>query len=362
MTMRVLMIEDEPKFVAAVKAVFESANDATLLMATDIGVTDDFNRDGNESIEEQLAGRLSRVATEHKIDLVLLDTDLSREAKFQTQTVYRQAFRQIGLPVCRYRKKARETLAHNFELIYRLATDGATAVSVPHEAVVDDGPETCLVNWLKAVGTGFQALRDELQRRPDLLSTTLGPAGILARLLGRPGLHPDLLGYTAPNFFFFASDGGKAGQDVHDYATGLGYWLVNYVLAFPGPILHKAAAAAYLNLTLESMAREDVQRLVSPAAYQGPFEALNGGHYWFDDLAKLLEGWSGDISNAPGLIAGELERVNPAPRGQAFYCMVTRKPIPETEAAASPDWIPPGANLARISRDHLEQLGPMLSI
>ncbi|RAN82083.1 hypothetical protein B5P43_10415 [Bacillus sp. SRB_336] len=360
--MRVLMIEDEPKFVAAVKAVFESANDATLLMATDIGVADEFNRDGNESIEEQLAGRLSRVAAEHKIDLVLLDTDLSREAKFQTQTVYRQAFRQIGLPVCRYRKKARETLAHNFELIYRLATDGATAVSVPHEAVVDDGPENCLVDWLKAVSAGFQALRDELQRRPELLTTTLGPAGILAGLLGRPELHPDLLGYTAPNFFFFASDGGKAGQDVHDYATSLGYWLVNYILAFPGPILHKAATAAYLNITVDSLDRPGVLQLLEPAMYAGPFASLDGGHYWLNDLADLIEKWGGDIRQAPELKEVRLDQVDAGPRAQAFFCIVNKQPIPASEAASSPDWIPSGAQMARIRQDDLEQLGPMLNI
>lgn len=360
--MRVLMIEDESDFVAAVKGAFEAAKDATLLMATEVGVTGAFDRAGTDSIEEQLVERLSIVAKKQEIDLVLLDTDLSRDAEFQTQTVYRQSFRQIGLPVCRYRKKARQTFAHNLELIYRLATDGATAVSVPHEAVVDEGPESCLVDWLKGVSTGFQLLREELERRPELLSNPLGPAGILARLLKRAGLHPDLLGYTAPNFFFFGSDGGKPGQDIRAYATGLGYWLVNYVLAFPGPILHRAAAAAYLNVTVEMMARQDVQKLIFAATYEGPFAALGGGHYWSDDLAKLVEEWGGDIAKAPGLDGGQLVRVNANPRGQAFYCMVTQKPISEDDAAPSPDWIPPGANLARISREYLEQLGPMLSI
>ncbi|MDQ8048085.1 hypothetical protein [Luteibacter sp.] len=360
--MRVLMIEDESYFVESVKDAFDTADDATLLLAVDVGVAGQFDHDGQESIEEQLGKRLAEVVEANNVDLVLLDTDLSRETRFQTQTVYRQAFRQIGVPVCRYRKKARESNAHNLELVYRLATDGSTAVYIPYDAVTGDGPEECLVSWLQSVNSGFKRLRHELEQHPDYLDSSLGPAGTLARLLGRPPLHPDLLGYTGPNVFFFGPNAMKTAQNTANYAVALGYWLVNYILAFPGPILHRDATAAFLNITVEMMDREDIRRLISAAEYKGPFAALNGGHYWAEDLAELVDGWDGDIANVAEIRGAHLDRVSQERHGRAFYCMVSRQPISEADAADSPDWIPPGAGMARINREDLEQLGPMLSI
>jgi len=41
---------------------------------------------------------------------------------------------------------------------------------------------------------------------------------------------------------------------------------------------------------------------------------------------------------------------------------LSREPIKAEDAAPNPDWIPSGAQLARIKQEDLDQLGPMLNI
>lgn len=363
--MKVLIIEDETDFVSRIVDAFASESGATLLRPEDVGLTEEFNHGGGDSIEEQLKARVLAVVQEHNIDLVLLDTDLSRDIGLRTQTEFRQAFLEIGVPVCRYRKKAKQSQAQNLTLSRRLATDGATAIMVPHHLVTGDGPEIGLVKWLRSVDAGFAKLSASLRDSPKFLDDGLGPAGILAGILNRPGLHADLLGYTSQNSLFFGGtegSGNSAESDIKLFSTRLGYWLVNYILAFPGPILHNASAAAYLNLTMPSFCKSEVQDAVKSTLYDGPFASLGSDHYWFENLAELVEQWGGDITCVPELAGLGLERVDSAPYGQAFYCLVNEKPIAASEAAPSPDWIPSGAQLTRIRQEDLDQLGPMLNI
>lgn len=364
--MKVLMIEDEEDFIGRVQTAFAGSGESTLLTNKEVGLDDSaFNREGGESIEDQLRDQLKKIVAEKEIDLVFLDTDLSREKGLRTQTEYRYAFRQIGLPVCRYRKRARQSAAQSLELSHKLAIDGATAIMVPHDIVTEDGPENDLVKWLTEIHLGFSKLSEAMSANPQILQDTPGPAGILASLLRKPSLHADLLGYTSQNSLFFG--GTETASQVESektslFSTRLGYWLVNYILAFPGPILHDGATAAFLNVTLDSLKNGKLREVIEPARYSGPFENLGGKHYWLEDLADLLERSGGDITRHEALKDERLERVDASPYGQAFYCIVSQKPIPASEAATSPDWIPSGARMTKIRQEDLDQLGPMLNI
>ena len=209
--------------------------------------------------------------------------------------------------------------------------EGATAVKVPDELVVTNGPEDLLFPWLEQIHAGFATLQRALSDHPEYLEKGDGPAGILARVLNRADLHADLLGYTAPNAYFFgttmhstvSSNEGRAA-----FATRLGYWLLNYILA----------------------------------RYAGPFDGLDGGFYWRQGLIDLVLDAGGDIANTLDDGAEPLERVDSNPFGQAYYCLVNNVPIAAKDAAISPDWIPPGATMSRINQDELDELGPMLNI
>jgi len=367
--MRILIIEDQPDFIQRVVDAFHKVNSAVDLLTPDkTGIGEKFDESGTASLEEQMLTKMKTLHEGKPIDLVLLDTDLSRLGNGVTQSLCRQTFQEIGIPVCRYRKRMSTTNIARLQDLHRLAREGASAVWVPSEYVQPDKLESTFVPWLLAVAHGFSALQESLTAKPELLTAPLGPAGILATVLERPSLKADLLGYTAQNFFFFGAPTGVDGDDPAKpvnraaQATRLGYWLINYILMFPGPILSSNAAAAYLNLTLESFELSAVQSLVKGTVYKGAFSEV-GKHYWRDDLANLLDEFDGDIATAHQLKNEKLKRIDTENVGaSAYQCLLTQESITADDAAPKPDWIPTGAQLARIKRDLYEQLGPMLSI
>ena len=365
--MRLLMIEDEDDFVQRVQgALRDAGRPHEFRSATGVGLDQQF--DQTQSHEEQLLARVRELQGQQRFDLVLLDSDLSRMRNGLTQSLCRQAFQQIGVPVCRYKKKHSATAATRLQDLKRLAREGASAVWVPPDFLKAANIAPNLVPWLYAIEEGFAGLRKQLAARKDLLEVPLGPAGLLSSLLGRPSLKGDLLGYTAQNLFFFGTPvGDEEGErspdlEIEAESTRLGYWLFNYIMAFPGPILSSGAAAAYLNLQPASFALPEVQAMISPARYGGPFNGVEA-YYWRDDLAQLLDSVGGDIAQAQALKPLELQRVDADDLGStAYFCLLTEQPIKATEAAENPDWIPSGAQLARIQSRLFDQLGPMLSL
>jgi len=356
-----LIIEDEAPFIALVREAC-AKHQVNLITPDDVNLGESFNDQGE--LEVQLERRLRVIVESRKIDLVLLDSDLSRSQGLRTQTEFRLAFQRIGVPVCRYRKKQTDTSLSLLTFMHRLADDGASTIMVPGElAQTDEASAENLVIWLLHIDHGFKALESGLEEHKAILDGSPGPAGILAIILGHPSLATDLLGYTAQNVNFF---GPVATSEVNEasrkkFSTQLGYWLFNYILAFPGPILNQPSAAAYLNITAEGVARADVQEAIATAEYEGPF-SRSGLFYWKEKLDELLEAARGDVSLVDGVAGGELTRVSEGPMGLAYYCLLNREPIKAEDAAPNPDWIPSGAQLARIKQEDLDQLGPMLNI
>jgi len=356
-----LIIEDEPSFIELIREAC-GKHQVNLTTPTDVELDASFGEQGE--IETQLEKRLRSIVKDRKIDLVLLDSDLSRLPGLRTQTEFRQAFQRIGVPVCRYRKKQTETALALLTFMHRLASDGASAIMVPWElAQTDEASAYSLVIWLLHISEGFKELESELEAHKAILDNSPGPAGVLAHILGHPSLATDLLGYTAQNFYFFgpAATSDKTEASRKKFATQLGYWLFNYILAFPGPLLNRPSAAAYLNITAAGIARDDVGKAIAAAQYNGPFGGT-GPYYWREGLDDILEGAQGDIALVEGVAGGELVRVAEGPMGLAYYCLLSREPIKAEDAASNPDWIPSGAQLSRIKQEDLDQLGPMLNI
>lgn len=364
--MNLLLIEDEDDFVARVRTAVELRSSHRLLSAADVGLLEPL--EAAVSYEEQFLARLNDIQQRHSIDLVLLDTDLSR---FRTipisQTLCRQALQELGLPACRYKKSYSQTASNRLRDLKRIAREGASAVWVPPE-LVQGHDLVSLVTWLEAVDRGFKQIHQRLEDDPSLLKKALGPAGILARVLGKASLRADLLGYTAQNLFFFAAPLGEDDADERPptskvLATRLGYWLFNYILTFPGPILKAPAAAALLNLSLASFEHEAVQEFFQSARYSGPFDGIDK-FFWRTQLSSLVEEGGGDIAAFSQFKELGLTRVDVEVSGApAYFCVLSGEPVARADAAnPNPDWIPPGAELTRIRQDLLDDLDPMLSI
>lgn len=369
--MKVLLIEDEVDFVARLQKHATTLKEVELVTPDDVGLAVVFGSKDDMPLEEQLGLHLKEIVTKHGIDLILLDTDLSQNQRLRSQTDYRNALAEIGVPTLRYRKRPDRGREGIVAFVRKLAKDGASAIMVPYELVIGEGPEKTLFPWLIEIDKGFAAIHEAMKTHPEYVKAGEGekagdgPAGLLARILERSELHSDLLGYTAPNAYFFAEPSlamDTVESAMYALSTRLGYWLVNYILAFPGPLLPPAAAAAVLNVTMDAFARDDVQKIIEPARYHGPFSGLKDGFYWRQDLSDLVMDAGGDIAERLPKGAPELERVDPSPYGQAFYCLVSGKPIAAADTAISPDWIPPGASMTRISQEEIDDLGPMLNI
>lgn len=363
--MNFLLIEDEEDFVADVKEAAKGL--ATVLAPKDVGLLQDTALPPVGPAEDQLAEILSKLIRQHQIDLVVLDTDLSHaQGKLEAQSGYRVALQKLGMPVCRYRKGASETQFTWWQRLQRAMQEGADAIWIPRSKVSDDIDE--LVPWLIDISTGFKTLASRLQAQPELLDSTseFGPADVLAIVLEKPAAKVDFLGYTAQSLFFFASANVADPSQLRDrherFATRLGYWLFNYIMTFPGPILPKDAAAAFLNLTVDSFAHPAVQALVRGSRYTGPF-ANTADYYWRSDLAQLLDCLAGDIARAPELASVNLIRLDPNDTGaEAFWCVLSQLPVLSGDTAPNPEWIPSGASQARVTQSRLDELGPLLSI
>ncbi|WP_420473701.1 hypothetical protein [Noviherbaspirillum sp. ST9] len=362
--MNILLIEDENGFIDRLTAACKDQG-ITIVSPEAAGLDKKFTSEA--AIEQQLVDQLRAIREKHAIDLVLLDTDISKLGNGISQAACRTACQDLGLPVTRYTKKHSETQISHLKYLQRLAVEGASAIWVPNSMTKDPLGQSGIIPWLKGIEDGFRALKSYLDQHTDVLGQSLGPTGILAHALDRPSLRADLLGYTAQNFFFFAPSNDndempRAAQDIGQLATRLGYWLYNYVLAFPGPILNAKATAAFLNITPESVTQPSVQAMLAPARYTGPFSKVED-YFWAEDLLELIEKNGGDIANAPEIKDAVITRVDPDhPESTAYYCMLSREPIKRSEASSNPDWIPSGAQVARIKQDLYDELGPLLSI
>ncbi|NWB44863.1 hypothetical protein [Pseudomonas gingeri] len=361
---RVLIIEDEGPKITTYKD-FSKGSGLTFLSPPEIGLGK-FDATDKESVEEQLAKFLRDQIATHGIDLVLLDTDLSRDRKLQTHSSYKSALRELGMPVCRYQKGGTASSLEQLPQLQRTIRDGASAIWIPKAVVSGDRTDE-LVPRLVSISQGFKDIEAALQAQPQLLEGRHSPTEVLAAVLGDQNLSDEFLGYAAQNLVYFAKPEvdheGYQISEVQRYATQLGYWLFNYIITFPGPILRKDAALAYLNIHPDELAQNpELLQIIAPAQYSGPFGEVEG-YYWRFQLIHILDECGGDVGNHPILAGKPVRRIDPDNLGAlAFVCMVSGKPITAEQAAVSPDWVPSGASEAKIDETVLEELGPLAGI
>jgi hypothetical protein len=361
---KVLIIEDQFEIIEKFRKLADGSG-LSFVSPVDIGLTE-LDPSQDEAIEEQLAKYLKDKIAQHEIDLVLLDTDLSRERLLQTHSSYKAALRELGMPVCRYQKGGSDSQLAQLPQLQRTIRDGASAIWIP-KAVVSGNRMDELVPRLKAISNGFQAIRRSLEEQPHLLTVAHSPTDVLAAVLNNPDISYEFLGYAAQNLVYFA----RPEQDievhqiskVQHYATQLGYWLFNYIITFPGPILREPAAAAYINVMPNELSNvPELLRVMEPAQYHGPFVGVER-YYWRSRLVELLDLHDGDIAKHGALSGKDLPRIDTQnPGASAYICMISGEAIRQDQAAVSPDWVPSGASEAKIKEEVLDELGPLAGI
>lgn len=235
---------------------------------------------------------------------------------------------------------------------------------------------------------GFHAIRTELATRPERFVQLRSPSAVLATMLDRPDLEPQLALYS-PQLGSSSSsllqrilnavpeevEAGK-GEKLELLAYIAGHVLLNAVLKYPGPILSREALCAYF--AVSDKAFEPLAQLFVEARYEGPF-AGSGDFFWrdlIDDAVEALgEGSDDDAATSGALNRQAAERAlgTSLPRHECdrcagenggFYCPFKRRPVCTRSdcSVSSSSWLPDGARVCRVEYDFYEEWAPLLGL
>ena len=365
MTRTILLIDDKEDFLTALADALKQA------LGTEASIVSWVPRK-----DQKPADRFEELLDQNDIRLVITDYDLTEQGQlgFFGATVVDWC-QNRGIPVGDFSRGHASSLAEEpnlFEL--RVPIDSNDAA----------------VAYVAAVFRGFAAIRDAIEADARLLKQR-SPAAALAVMLDAKGMESQFSQYGgrygSANSALIDRFAATAPRDVKPelakkvalLAYIMGHLLVNAVLRFPGPILTKEALAAYLAVDLEE--GDKFLPLFAPAAYSGPFAALNS-YFWtpkVDDILLALD----DKVNATVEFEspGELNRTRveaaldvtlKRPEGcqrcegknGGFLCPFSARTVCQRPdcSVVSNVWIPPGARLSRFEREFYDEWAPILGM
>lgn len=247
-------------------------------------------------------------------------------------------------------------------------------IRVPREDAVDPA------HFISSVFQGFEAIGKALVDSPDFLDER-SPAAVLAKVLGKPELEPDLSLYAlrlapasgALTTFLFDNPPSTDKAAILRYVVG--HLLLNSVLRYPGPIVSSSGLRAYL--ATDDAAKPEIAELFKDARYQGPFAALDS-YYWLNHVDDLLgrmlpeptETETSGEANRKAIEAklGHTVAQHACPRcggtNGGFFCPFTTRTVCvlPTCSVGSNSWIPQGARVCRIERDFFDEWSPILGL
>lgn len=369
--LRLLYIEDEDDFrqdlVSSLQTKFEvSPIDVSEFL---------FIQNGGEIGEQFQAWLTKQVGNDPAIDGVILDSDLSGFSNGISKEMLLSTFRELGIPVCRYSKRQKQSPSERLKHYATLASEGAASILVPSNLL--NGPTdsthartATLTDWLHGAFNGFLTIRQAYSEVIQSGTVRHNAPELLATLLRKPNLELDFVGYTGAGLFFFGdvisvpSETPTQEQIARSIATKLGYWLFNYIIAFPGPILNVPAAAAFAGVNSEGVDHAEFERAFHKAKYAGPFAECHSMFVREELEALLME--SG-ITGIDTLIAAGVSTARPIyevdPFQAGVYCIATDASIKREDGIGPLDWIPGGASeLCRVERKTYSRFMPWLNV
>ncbi|MQA38516.1 hypothetical protein [Rugamonas aquatica] len=370
--LRLIYVEDEDEFRLNLITTLEKKFD---LASIDVG---EFSQEQNGGeIGEQFLSWLKKTLGDNQtIDGVILDSDLSGFSNGISKEMLLSAFRIIGLPVCRYSKRQKQTSSERLKHFATLASEGASSILVP--SFLLNGPtentqarSEQLTDWLFATFSGFSYLREAYSGLIETDIAQHNAAELLAKLLKRPKLELDFVGYTGASLFFFgdamaAPEGSSSlvEERARHVSTRLGYWLMNYIIAFPGPILNLPSAAALVGVRSDTIAVDSFKKAFPNTDYSGPFSGCLP-LFFREDIEDVMSnmGMFGMDVLKSAKISDMLPLYDGEPSKSGAYCVATDASIKREDSVGPFDWIPPGASeLCRIEKKTYARFGPWLNV
>lgn len=309
-----------------------------------------------------------RVLEKQKIDMVVVDHDLSGLDVRISESSITNACKQLGIPVCTYHRKPPNNDSQNL----KDRVNQARSFSI--EIEIDDGNE--FKNAAREIINIYQGFKEISEKILKLDKEILygGPAKIISVILDKPELEAIFARYTSSSTLaadiIQYNDEGIMDEEIEEILQKripfiLGCWLYNYVLPFPGIILNNEAAASYINLDVEQF-RNQYYSEFAKAQYTGPFSD-SSNYWWRYDLDQIF--FDENVEDATEYLANKGKKnvqpckcsVNPEITA-GYYCLVKKQPISFEESVGHLSWIPEGADLCRIQRKIYRRLAPMMGL
>lgn len=296
-------------------------------------------------------------------DLIVADRDLSGYAENYrglSEDTVRHVADMLGLPQCGYARGDRdddpEFVKHGDEreACIRLSL----RPSVEHFA-----------RRVAAIAEGFLLIAEGLQHQHERTGK-FSPGRVLAAILGKPEYADKISLYASGDQNRLASARrareSSPEQQVRRTACLLGYWLWDSVLRFPGVTVGQIPASSYLNIRQDVFVEDErVSELFAVALYNGPFAAAKVPMWWrggLDDIVAESDCLDGRtmVAKQLGVDIPQSQCCEDPTKPAGYYCMLSERPVSLEHSAGGLSWFPRGADLARVSRSKLEELGPWL--
>ncbi len=361
----VVLFEDNPKYQEIRRKQIQQVlgQSVPVLLFDDSSIRQEKDASVETTLERELK---SPKFCFGRIGLIVCDKELAIYSKVHvtSDSIVSAVAESLGIPICLYERGDKETggVLDKFKRWKQ------------KEIVVDEDRRSF---GLECAGLyrGFASISRAIKEIPPRQFSTLTPADILARLLGKKEEADRIALYGAGEqsmlvellpYYDHQSKSHPTRAIKQRYYRVLGNWLYNSVLRFPGIVVNRTAAASFLNINQDDFLKPRVQKLFTSAAYSGPFSEC-GQWWWRRDLEKLLaaaECETGlDYAKKEGLKRLRLcPCAHDGSHSAGYYCMISEMPICEEHSRGGISWFPGGADLARISQEQFAKIGPFMGL
>jgi hypothetical protein len=303
-----------------------------------------------------------RATPNSPVDMIVADRDLSGYGdgyRGLSEDTVRHVAEILGLPHCGY---ARGNRADDPEFVQHGEEREACIRLSLHQGLER------FAGRVVAIADGFVRIAAGLEQHHG--KGRFAPGKVLAAILGKPEYADKMSLYASGDQNRLATArrlvGASSQEQMQRTTCLLGYWLWDSVLRFPGVTVGEIPASSYLNIRQDVfLGDEKVRALFDRAIYDGPFSAAKVPMWWRGVLDDLIaeDGCEDGRMMASRVLKMEIPQSECCedPNKQAgYYCMLSERPVSLENSVGGLSWFPRGADLARISRSKLEELGPWL--
>jgi hypothetical protein len=310
--------------------------------------------------------RLFVELTKGRLDSAVLyvsDRDLSRIKSYVglSEAAVSRAADRFGIPIILYAQGS------SARILARNSSPGDGRIVLKRAQPAEQAKEAA------RVAKGFALVASGLRSAIIRKKSNHSPAALAATIMGRPLFSDRVAQYALGDQKTFADVQTFAEDENEEIKRRIqirliGTWIYDSIIRFPGLILNTVAAASYLDVSVEEFrTNSEIQGLFRSALYKGPFADRSDPLWWRPDLDDLLI--KSNVKSGRDLVTNSLGKsvrackcsINPK-LSAGYFCMITSKPISESESQGGLSWFPPGADIARVSKIELEELRPWLAL